>query len=123
MTVEGPVPPGEYLLLVVPGPAQVKASALSGAIQPGTLLSSSGEAGYAAEAALAQTSPGYNLEWHVVGGGGRPISSAHYLVNSTAGQDAASPPFSSGAHYAVSGGYWFRPSCAVHLPVVLRDYP
>jgi hypothetical protein len=51
VTLEGPVPPGEYLLLVVQGPAQVKASALSGPVQPGDLLSSAGEAGYAAGAA------------------------------------------------------------------------
>ncbi len=50
ITPEGPVPPGEYLLLVVRGPAQVKASALPGAIQPGDLLSNAGEAGYAARA-------------------------------------------------------------------------
>jgi hypothetical protein len=47
----GPIAPGEYLLVVVQGPAQVKASALSAAIQPGDLLSSAGEAGYAARAA------------------------------------------------------------------------
>jgi hypothetical protein len=51
VTLDGPVPPGEYLLLVVQGPAQVKASALSGAIRPGDLLSSAGQAGYAAKAA------------------------------------------------------------------------
>ncbi len=51
ITPAGPVPPGEYLLLVVQGPAQVKASALTGAIQPGDLLSSAGTAGHAARAA------------------------------------------------------------------------
>jgi hypothetical protein len=51
VTLAGPVPPGEYLLLVVQGPAQVKASALSDPVQPGDLLSSAGEAGYAARAA------------------------------------------------------------------------
>lgn len=50
-TGPGPIAPGEYLLVVVQGPAQVKASALSAAIQPGDLLSSAGEAGYAARAA------------------------------------------------------------------------
>jgi hypothetical protein len=47
----GPVAPGDYLLVVVQGPAQVKASALAGAIQPGDLLSSAGQTGYAARAA------------------------------------------------------------------------
>jgi hypothetical protein len=40
-----------YLLLVIQGPAQVKTSALSGAIRPGDLLSSAAGAGYAARAA------------------------------------------------------------------------
>ncbi len=51
VTPLGPVQPGEHLLLVVQGPAQVKASALAGAIQPGDLMSSAGEIGYAAQAA------------------------------------------------------------------------
>lgn len=49
-TPEGTVAPGEYLLVVVQGPAQVKASALAGAIQPGDLLSSANQVGYAAKA-------------------------------------------------------------------------
>jgi hypothetical protein len=51
VTPAGPVPPGEYLLMVIQGPAEVKASALAGAIQPGDLLSSAGPAGQAAKAA------------------------------------------------------------------------
>jgi hypothetical protein len=78
-------------------------------------------------AALAQTSASYNLEWHVIGGGGQPIGSAHYLVHSTAGQDAASPPLSLSASYAVSGGYWYGDISSafqgLYLPVVLRSYP
>jgi hypothetical protein len=50
-TPEGPVPPGEYLLVVVQGPAQVKASALAGTIRPGTLLSTADASGNAAVAA------------------------------------------------------------------------
>jgi hypothetical protein len=50
ITAEGSVSPGEYLLVVVQGPAQVKASALTGSIQPGDLLSSAGQAGHAAKA-------------------------------------------------------------------------
>jgi hypothetical protein len=46
----GPVAPGEYLLVVVQGPCQVKADALSSAIQPGDLLSSADESGLAAKA-------------------------------------------------------------------------
>lgn len=51
VTLEGPVPSGEHLLLVVQGPTQAKVSALSGAIQTGDLLSTTGEAGYATRAA------------------------------------------------------------------------
>ena len=53
VTPEGPASSGEYLLLVVQGPAQVKVNATTSAIQPGDLLSSAGEAGYAAKAAEA----------------------------------------------------------------------
>ena len=77
-------------------------------------------------AALAQTSSNYNLEWHVIGGGGEPISSTNYLVNSTAGQAAASPPFSLSGYYVVSGGYWFSDDLAlVHtrLPLALKTFP
>lgn len=51
ITPPGPVAPGEYMLLVVQGPAQVKASALTGSIRPGDLLASAASAGYAAKAA------------------------------------------------------------------------
>lgn len=50
-TDAGPVAPGEYLLIVVQGPCQVKAESLGGAIQPGDLLSSAEQAGRAAKAA------------------------------------------------------------------------
>ncbi len=49
VTPEGPVPAGEYLLIVVQGPALVRASALNGAIRPGDLLASA-PAGLAAHA-------------------------------------------------------------------------
>jgi hypothetical protein len=47
---EGAVQPGEYLLLVVQGPARVKVSAAAGGIQAGDLLSSDAQAGFAAKA-------------------------------------------------------------------------
>lgn len=81
---------------------------------------------HSASPAAAQTSTSYNLEWHVVGGGGGPVTSASYTVNSTAGQKAASPPYSASSHYAVSGGYWFSGNLAstwqVYLPLVLRNH-
>jgi hypothetical protein len=53
ITPAGSVQPGEYLLLVVRGPAQVKASALSSPIHVGDLLSASDMAGHAARTAKA----------------------------------------------------------------------
>jgi hypothetical protein len=47
----GPIAPGEYMLVVVHGPCQVKVDAVSAAIQPGDLLSTAGRTGYAARAA------------------------------------------------------------------------
>jgi|GEM_PF-1699043 len=47
-TLDGPAAPGDYLLIVVQGPAQVK---VAGAVSPGDLLSTAGLAGYAARAA------------------------------------------------------------------------
>jgi hypothetical protein len=71
-------------------------------------------------AVLAQTSTHYNLEWHVIGSGAAPVSSASYQVNSTAGQGAASPPTSASTRYVVSAGYWFTTMHFEYLPVVLR---
>ena len=48
--LDGPVAPGDYLLLVVHGPAEVRTSALSGDILPGDLLSTGDRTGYAAAA-------------------------------------------------------------------------
>jgi hypothetical protein len=74
----------------------------------------------AGSAVLAQTSTHYNLEWHVIGSGASPVSSASYHVNSTTGQAAAGPPYSAGAHYVVSAGYWYTTNYLAYLPTVLR---
>jgi hypothetical protein len=50
LTGPGPIAPGEYLLIVVQGPCQVKVDATAGAIQPGDLLSTAGQAAHAARA-------------------------------------------------------------------------
>ena len=72
--------------------------------------------------AVAQTSTNYNLEWHVIGGGGGPVSSASYVVRSTAGQGVASPPYSASGNYVVSGGYWsLPPGYRIYLPLVIKD--
>jgi hypothetical protein len=70
--------------------------------------------------ALAQTSANYNLEWHVIGGGGQPVSSASYVVNSTIGQAVASPAYTASLHYRVSGGYWIPADYGIYLPVVVK---
>ena len=73
----------------------------------------------------AQTSSNYNLEWHVIGGGGKPVDSAHYAVNSTAGQGAASPPYLNSSSYAISSGHWFvsdYSAYSVFLPVTVNNY-
>jgi len=71
---------------------------------------------------LAQTSANYNLEWHVIGGGGQPVTSANYAVNSTAGQGAASLPYSVSSNYVVSGGYWSGIGLfwSIYLPLVVK---
>jgi hypothetical protein len=58
ITFDGPVAPGNYLLVVVQGPALVKASALSGVIKPGDLIASGSTAGTASRATLLQTEVG-----------------------------------------------------------------
>jgi hypothetical protein len=73
----------------------------------------------------AALEPAYDVTWNVVGGGGQPISSAHYVVRSTVGQPAASPPYASSGAFVVSGGYWFGSAAAeaeynVYLPIVMR---
>jgi hypothetical protein len=52
VTPAGAVQPGEFLLLVVQGPAQVRASASGGSIQPGDLLATGGNAGLAGRAEM-----------------------------------------------------------------------
>jgi hypothetical protein len=46
----GPIAPGDYLLVVVQGPCQVKTEAIAGAIESGDLMASGGQAGFAAKA-------------------------------------------------------------------------
>jgi hypothetical protein len=75
---------------------------------------------------LAQTSANFNLEWHVIGGGGQRVSSANYIVNSTSGQGVASPSYSFSGRCVVCGGYWCTEGSTVFpcfLPLALKDYP
>lgn len=77
----------------------------------------------AGDSALAQTSASYNLEWHVIAGGGEPASSASYRVNATVGQGAASPPLAASTTYRLSAGYWFPGivPLRLYLPLVMRS--
>jgi hypothetical protein len=52
----------------------------------------------------AQTSPNYNLSWHVIGGGGGPMSSTNYRMASTVGQIIG---VSSSENYRLEAGYWY----------------
>lgn len=80
-------------------------------------------------AALAQTSAGFNLRWHVIAAGGQASSSSSYRVNGTIGQSIAGPPGSGSAGYAINSGYWFSDidnwlggtGRAVYLPAVLKE--
>lgn len=72
-------------------------------------------------AVVAQTSAGFNLEWHVLGGGGGVSSSADYQVNGTIGQSLTSPPASDSANYTISSGYWVMNSYTnISLPIIIN---
>ncbi len=70
----------------------------------------------------AQSGPSFNLGWHVIAGGGAPVTSAHYAVNATMGQTVASPPPLAGDHYVVSGGFWFSllDRIELFLPLIFK---
>jgi hypothetical protein len=52
----------------------------------------------------AMVSTNYDLSWHVIGGGGGPMSSSNYRMDGTVGQIIG---LSSSENYQVSGGYWY----------------
>jgi hypothetical protein len=72
----------------------------------------------------AQTSPNYDLSWHVVAGGGSRTASSGHVVQSTVGQFAIGPGTST---HTVGAGYWYgmlritAPGYDVYLPIVLRN--
>lgn len=76
----------------------------------------------------AQTSPNYDLSWHVVAGGGREwMSSGSHQVNSTLGQFAIGPAAAVGGH-RLGAGYWYGirrvapppPTFGLYLPLVMK---
>ena len=78
----------------------------------------------AAGIAAAQVSPGHDLSWHVVAGGGNAMASADHQVRSTLGQVSIGPAASPGGH-AVGAGYWYGirrevEGFKIYLPLVMR---
>jgi len=77
-------------------------------------------------AVRAQTSPGHDLSWHVVSGGGLKMASAGHVVQSTVGQFISGPGVS---RHTLGAGYWYgipragRIAYDVHLPLVSRGRP
>ena len=71
-------------------------------------------------AVLAQTSAGFNLEWHVMGNGGGESSSASYKVNGTIGQSVSRSAQSNPDNLIVSSGYWYA-GTAVYLPIIIKN--
>ena len=77
-------------------------------------------------AVWAQSSPHYDLSWHVLSAGGQEgMASGSHIVHGTLSQLAIGPVHSS---HAIGSGYWYglRPPVEagfqVYLPVVLKGY-
>lgn len=74
--------------------------------------------------AAAQTSPSYNLEWHVVAGGGGVASSVSYRVSGVIGQALSGESSPSSTNYRVEGGFegggGFSILRGIYLPQVLK---
>jgi len=71
---------------------------------------------------LAQTSAGFNLEWHVIGSGGQASSSSSYRVNGTIGQGIASPPSASSPNFILNSGYWLADTqTTIYLPAIIKN--
>jgi len=60
----------------------------------------------------------YNINWKVFGGGGGPIQSASYRLNSTIGQGLTSS--SQSASYRLQSGYWAGMVSAAAVPTPTR---
>ena len=70
--------------------------------------------------AAAQTSPGYDLRWHVLAGGGANMASTAHHVRSTLGQLSIGPGVSPG--YALGAGYWYGMRSGGPQPLGQRIY-
>lgn len=77
--------------------------------------------------ALAQASDNYDLSWHVVSGGGGPMSSTNYAINGTIGQAAIGPAVS--INHELGAGYWYGViiqigpvEFKIYLPLIFKNY-
>ena len=75
----------------------------------------------------AQTSPNYDLSWHVLSpGGSERSSSGTHMVNGTLSQFAIGPAAAAGGH-SVGSGYWYgvrqvtMANNRFYLPLVLKN--
>lgn len=71
---------------------------------------------------LAMSSANYAIDWDVMGGGGGPISSTSYSMNSTIGQAVIGSK--SSPSYQLGSGYWPGGilEYLVHLPIILKNF-
>lgn len=76
----------------------------------------------------AQTSPGYDLTWHVLSPGGSEWSSSGtHMVNGTLSQLAIGPAAASGGH-SVGSGYWYGvrqvagAKYYLYLPLIMKNH-
>src|SRR5512136_255968 len=75
--------------------------------------------------AQAGVSPGYDLSWWTVDGGGATFSTnGGYSLGGTIGQPDAGPVLSHGG-YTLAGGFWGGTAAQyrLYLPLVLRQSP
>jgi hypothetical protein len=73
--------------------------------------------------ASAQTGDGFDLSWHVMGGGGAggPLTGSGFSVRSTIGQAAVG--MASHTPYGLCSGFWCGVrGYLVYLPLVVRNY-
>jgi hypothetical protein len=72
---------------------------------------------------LALALGSYSINWYVIAGGGGPISSIGYAINSTIGQAAVGRVGNS--TYELCSGFWcgaLAVEYRIYLPVVLKNY-
>ena len=64
----------------------------------------------------------YAINWDVIGGGGGPISSASYALNSTIGQAVVG--VATDANDELCSGFWCGAAAeySIYLPLVLRNF-